>query len=66
MLPVLHIKWQGLKAASEEKHDLIKEKKLALSTNELGERLPSEFAEYIDYTRTLGFEDKPQGRSLRP
>ncbi|KAI3326804.1 casein kinase I isoform delta [Xylariaceae sp. AK1471] len=59
--------WQGLKAATtDEKHELIKQKKISLSGKELcQDLLPAEFARYIDYTRSLGIEDKPDYRYLR-
>lgn len=59
--------WQGLKAATEEKKDtLIKKTKTSLSGKQLCENLlPGEFATYIDYTRSLAFEDKPDYAYLR-
>ncbi|KAM7218475.1 casein kinase I isoform delta [Rhypophila decipiens] len=64
--------WQGLKAPAEkEKNELLKEKKMSLSGKDLcGDILPSEFSTYIDYTRSLGFNDKPDysylGELFRP
>ncbi|KAI3333804.1 casein kinase I isoform delta [Ustulina deusta] len=59
--------WQGLKAATDhEKRELIKQKKMSLSGEELcRDLLPTEFARYIDYTRSLGFRDKPNYGYLR-
>lgn len=59
--------WQGLKATThDEKNMRIKDKKLSLSGKRLCEDfLPDEFAEYIDYTRNLGFGDKPDYGYLR-
>ncbi|KAK2592414.1 hypothetical protein QQS21_009897 [Conoideocrella luteorostrata] len=59
--------WQGLKAATgEEKNKMIKEKKESLSGEQLCEgHLPDEFAEYINYTRSLNFDDKPDYAYLR-
>lgn len=59
--------WQGLKAATDhEKRELIKQKKMSLSGEELcRDLLPTEFARFIDYTRSLGFRDKPNYRYLR-
>jgi len=59
--------WQGLKAATDkEKNGMIKEKKESLSGEQLCKGLlPDEFATYINYTRSLGFEDKPDYRYLR-
>ncbi|RYP48163.1 hypothetical protein DL768_005895 [Monosporascus sp. mg162] len=59
--------WQGLKAVGdEEKNELIKEKRMNLSGERLCEGvLPDEFATYINYTRSLCFEDKPNYSYLR-
>ena len=59
--------WQGLKAAiDEEKNKLIKNKKISLSGEKLCKGLlPDEFATYINYTRSLGFENKPNYVYLR-
>jgi casein kinase 1 delta/casein kinase I family protein HRR25 len=59
--------WQGLKAHTDkERNELIKEKKMSMSGKDLcGDVLPSEFATYIDYTRSLGFDDKPDYSYLR-
>lgn len=59
--------WQGLKAATEkEKDERIKEKKETLSGEVLCDGfLPREFATYIDYTRSLGFDDRPNYSYLR-
>ncbi|KAM7196603.1 casein kinase I isoform delta [Rhypophila sp. PSN 637] len=59
--------WQGLKAPTDkEKNELLKEKKMSLSGKDLcRDTLPGEFATYIDYTRSLGFDDKPNYSYLR-
>ncbi|KAI1132788.1 casein kinase I isoform delta [Nemania abortiva] len=59
--------WQGLKAATEdEKLELIKQKKISLSGEELcQDLLPTEFARYINYTRSLDPRDKPNYRYIR-
>ncbi|KAK3311175.1 casein kinase I isoform delta [Chaetomium strumarium] len=59
--------WQGLKAATgEEKDARIKEIKERLSGEELCDGiLPKEFATYINYTRRLRFEDRPDYSYLR-
>ena len=45
---------------------MIKEKKESLSGEELcGGLLPDEFATYINYTRSLAFEDRPNYAYLR-
>lgn len=58
--------WQGLKAETEEeKNELIKRKKLKLPVAELCEGLPGEFATYVNYTQTLGFNNRPDYAYLR-
>ncbi len=59
--------WQGLKTATEnEKDQRIKELKSSLTGDVLCEGvLPAEFAAYIDYTRSLPFDDKPDYSRLR-
>ncbi|KAH6839540.1 casein kinase I isoform delta [Chaetomium sp. MPI-CAGE-AT-0009] len=59
--------WQGLKAATDdEKNALIKEKKEGLSGEALCDGfLPREFATYINYTRRLAFDHKPDYSYLR-
>ena len=52
--------WQGLPAKTKkEKYDKIKEKKKNTPVEELWYKLPKEFAKYLNYWRTLNFEDKP-------
>ncbi|KAK0627066.1 casein kinase I isoform delta [Immersiella caudata] len=59
--------WQGLKATTDkERNELLKEKKLSLSGKDLcGDVLPGEFATYINCTRSLRFNDKPNYSYLR-
>jgi casein kinase 1 delta/casein kinase I family protein HRR25 len=59
--------WLGLKAATnDEKDERIKEMKEGLSGEALCDGFPpGEFAEYIDYTRRLTFDDKPDYSYLR-
>ena|SRR3569833_60360 len=58
--------WQGLRAAADkEKNMLVHEKKTSLSGKILCEDLPDEFATYMDYARSLSFEDKPDYAYLR-
>ncbi|AEO58538.1 hypothetical protein MYCTH_52807, partial [Thermothelomyces thermophilus ATCC 42464] len=59
--------WQGLKAATgKEKDARIKEKKESSSGESLYYRiLPEEFATYINYTRRLHFDEKPDYSYLR-
>jgi casein kinase 1 delta/casein kinase I family protein HRR25 len=59
--------WQGFKVPTDkERNKLIQEKKMSLSGQDLcGEVLPSEFATYINYTRSLSFDDRPDYLYLR-
>ena len=56
--------WQGLEA--EERDERIKEIKNSTTGDALCDGvLPSEFAAYINYTRSLRFDDKPDYSRLR-
>ncbi|KAK5654442.1 hypothetical protein OQA88_7353 [Cercophora sp. LCS_1] len=58
--------WQGLKAPTDkERHKLLQEKKSSLSGKDVCGDLPGEFATYIDYARSLSFDDKPNYSHLR-
>lgn len=59
--------WEHVDAPTEEeRNQLLKQKKLSLSGRDIcGDALPEEFATYIDYTRSLGFEVKPNYSYLR-
>ncbi|ORX59374.1 kinase-like protein [Hesseltinella vesiculosa] len=58
--------WQGLKAANKrQKYDRIMEKKMTTPTELLCRGFPSEFAIYLNYTRSLRFDDKPDYVYLR-
>lgn len=58
--------WQGLKARTKgDKYTRICEKKSSTGINALCEGFPTEFATYLNYTRSLGFEDKPDYQYLR-
>lgn len=58
--------WQGLKARTKlEKYNRICEKKTSTTIKMLCANQPPEFASYMTYTRTLGFEDKPDYQHLR-
>ncbi|KAK3899548.1 kinase-like domain-containing protein [Staphylotrichum tortipilum] len=58
--------WQGLKAATDgDKDARIKEMKEELSGEELCNGLPGEFTTYINYTRGLAFDDRPDYAYLR-
>ncbi|KAH9818465.1 kinase-like domain-containing protein [Melampsora americana] len=58
--------WQGLKAATKkQKYDRIMEKKMTTPTEFLCRGFPNEFAIYLNYTRSLRFDDKPDYSYLR-
>lgn len=58
--------WQGLKAATKkQKYDRIMEKKMTTPTEMLCRGFPNEFAIYLNYTRSLRFDDKPDYSYLR-
>lgn len=58
--------WQGLKAQTKkQKYDRIMEKKMTTSAEALTRGLPSEFTTFLNYTRSLRFDDKPDYLFLR-
>lgn len=58
--------WQGLKAKTKrEKYDRIMEKKMNAPIKVLCRGLPGEFETYMERTRSLEFEDKPDYAYLR-
>jgi len=58
--------WQGLKANSKkEKYEKIMEKKMSTSVEVLCKHFPSELATYLNYCRSLRFEDRPDYAYLR-
>lgn len=59
--------WHRLKAVTDrEQRELVKDMKTSLSGKELCRNLlPTEFSEYIDYTRSLSFRTKPNYAYLR-
>lgn len=58
--------WQGLKAATKrQKYDRIMEKKMTTPNDVLTKGLPREFLEYMNYIKTLRFDDKPDYPYLR-
>lgn len=58
--------WQGLKGRTkQEKYNKICEKKTSTGVKALCDGFPSEFAAYLNYCRSLGFEDKPDYQYLR-
>ena len=58
--------WQGLKAVTKkEKYDKISEKKMGTPIEVLCKNYPPEFATYLQYCRSLRFDDKPDYAYLR-
>ncbi|KAL7004772.1 serine/threonine protein kinase [Cystobasidiomycetes sp. EMM_F5] len=58
--------WQGLKAATKkQKYDRIMEKKMTTPTEVLCRGFPNEFSIYLNYCRSLRFDDKPDYSYLR-
>jgi len=58
--------WQGLKAATKrQKYERISEKKMSTPIEELSKGFPSEFATYLNFCRSLRFDDKPDYSYLR-
>lgn len=52
--------WQGLPARTKkEKYEKIRDKKLSTSIETLTKGYPEEFAIYLNYCRSLKFEEKP-------
>ena len=58
--------WQGLRAKNKkEKYDKIKELKVNTKLNELCKGLPGELEMFINYARSLNFEEEPNYNHLR-
>ena len=58
--------WQGLRALNKrEKYEKIMEKKISVSLEMLCKGFPTEFTNYLNYCRSLRFEDKPDYPYLR-
>ena len=58
--------WQGLKVKSkEDRYKKILNKKKETSSEELCKNFPKEFFEYVDYTRSLEYEENPNYDMLR-
>lgn len=58
--------WQGLKAQSKkQKYDRIMEKKMTTSSEALTRGLPYELSLFLNYARSLRFDDKPDYLYLR-
>jgi len=61
-----NLPWQGLKAPTKkQKYEKISEKKIGTSVESLTKGYPAEFAQYLNYCRSLHFEDKPDYAYLR-
>jgi len=58
--------WQGLKAnGKKEKYEKIMEKKMSTPVEVLCKGFPNEFVTYLNYCRSLRFEDRPDYAYLR-
>lgn len=58
--------WQGLKAPTKkQKYERISEKKIQTPIEQLCKGFPIEIVQYLNYCRTLRFEDKPDYAYLR-
>ncbi|KAJ3108106.1 serine/threonine protein kinase, partial [Physocladia obscura] len=57
--------WQGFKGVKKQKYDMIMEKKMTTPVDSLCRGFPSEFVVYLNYTRSLRFDDKPDYAFLR-
>lgn len=58
--------WQGLKAGTKkQKYERISEKKMSTPVEVLCKGYPSEFMQYLNFCRSLRFEDKPDYAYLR-
>ena len=58
--------WQGLKKQKNTDHlELIGETKLSTSLKNLCEGIPEHFYKYIDYTRKLSFDERPDYKFLK-
>lgn len=58
--------WQGMQATNRKsKYDVIAQKKASIPIPELCKDLPKEFEIYMDYVRTLFFDQKPDYDYLR-
>jgi hypothetical protein len=61
-----HLPWQELKGETkEQKYKLMMEKKTTIDVEELCDKVPREFAVYMDHVRALRFEEKPNYSYLR-
>lgn len=61
-----YLPWQGIKANNkQEKYNKIMEKKMSTPVEILCKGLPIEFSTFLNYCRSLRFEDKPDYLYLR-
>jgi len=61
-----NLPWQGLKAATKkEKYERISEKKIITSVEQLCKGFPAEFAAYLNFARSLRFDETPDYTHLR-
>ena len=61
-----NLPWQGLPAKTKkEKYEKIRDKKLSTSIDSLCKSFAEEFTRYLEYCRSLKFEDKPDTQYLR-
>lgn len=61
-----NLPWQGLRAVTKkQKYEKISEKKLSTKIDVLCKGFPDEFGMYLNYTRALRFDDKPDYAYLR-
>jgi len=58
--------WQGLKGQiKKQKYERISDKKMSTPVETLCKGFPSEFATFLNYSRSLRFDDKPDYQYLR-
>lgn len=58
--------WQGLRAnTKKQKYQKIMDKKMAVSVSSLTKDAPEQLKQYLEYSRSLRFEDKPNYPYLR-
>lgn len=58
--------WQGLKGqVKKQKYEKISDKKMSTPVETLCKGFPSEFATFLNYARSLRFDDKPDYQYLR-
>eukprot|EP00826_Nyctotherus_ovalis_P045716 TRINITY_DN5088_c0_g1_i5.p1 TRINITY_DN5088_c0_g1~~TRINITY_DN5088_c0_g1_i5.p1 ORF type:complete len:304 (+),score=71.70 TRINITY_DN5088_c0_g1_i5:704-1615(+) len=61
-----YLPWQNISAYNrKERYNKIKQYKMELSLAAICKKLPNEIVEYMQYCRTLKFEEKPNYQALR-